>query len=83
MVNHASQIERLTTGPVLDTRAGTRARLALLSIDELTILCRHLGRDIGGLEERLWTGKRKRKRKRKPAAPIPETEKRQLPLLEV
>jgi hypothetical protein len=81
MVNHASQIERLTTGPVLQTRAGTRARLALLSIDELTILCRHLARDIGGLEERLWTGKRKRKRK--PAAPIPETEKRQLPLLEV
>ncbi|MEN6425198.1 MAG: hypothetical protein ABFE13_07535 [Phycisphaerales bacterium] len=54
------RIERLTAGPVLRTLAGTRARLAALDWQDLRLLCRHFGTDIGGLESCLWTGRRRR-----------------------
>ena len=39
------RIDRLTTGVVLQTLAGCRARLALLSLGERAILCRRFGVD--------------------------------------
>jgi hypothetical protein len=39
----ALQLERLTMGPVLETRAGCRARLALLTMGERLALAAHWG----------------------------------------
>ena len=62
------RIALLTTGPVLRTLAGTRARLAAPDWPDLQGLCRHFGTDISGLEICLWTGRRKSSIKNHPSS---------------
>jgi hypothetical protein len=49
-----AELGRLTTGPVLRTWRGARARLALLQWDQLLLLMQHFECDLGDLDRRLW-----------------------------
>lgn len=57
-----SRIKYLTTGPVLDTLAGTRRRIELLTWPEVWLLMAHYGCQIEELEYRMWNSKRYRRR---------------------
>jgi hypothetical protein len=59
-----TELTSLTTGPVLRTRSGVRARIRCLSVRQLMALTSHFGCDVRGLERRLhrprrWKPKRK------------------------
>jgi len=69
-VEHAS-IETLTTGPVLETLTGTRARIALLAEEDLRLLLRHFGCGIEELDYAMWTGRHNRRRVARPTNLLP------------
>ena len=57
-----SRVAALTSGPVVQTLAGTRRRIELLSWQEVQLLLRHFGCSLEELDVRMWNSKRNRRR---------------------